>query len=67
MPESGALMLTVGDDGVGMDTSHTGRTAGSLGMQLVNDLSQQLGGSLTILETPGRTVALQFVPNPLQT
>ena len=44
--------LTVSDTGVGLTTDFEERREASLGLQLVGDLSQQLGGSLKISSVP---------------
>jgi two-component sensor histidine kinase/CheY-like chemotaxis protein len=42
------LVLTIRDDGVGLPESFDLQTVGSLGLQLVCDLTEQLGGTVTI-------------------
>lgn len=51
-------VLTVSDDGVGLPADFEARRAQSLGLQLVSDLSTQLGGILDT--TPPPTVGSQF-------
>jgi two-component sensor histidine kinase len=48
-----SLVLSVRDDGVGIPESLDPRAAGSLGLQLVDDLTQQLGGALSIERCAG--------------
>jgi PAS domain S-box-containing protein len=64
MKKDGHVHITVRDDGVGipreLDISH----ATSLGIKLIRNLVQQLGGSLTINGSGGTEVIVEF---PLQT
>jgi PAS domain S-box-containing protein len=52
--------LTVADNGVGMPRDFNFRTASTLGMQLVNMLSGQIGGSIKIDSRTGTEFALTF-------
>jgi two-component sensor histidine kinase len=42
------IQLVVRDDGIGMPPDFQGRAAESLGLRLVNMLTEQLGGSVTV-------------------
>jgi len=44
-------ILRVQDDGIGMSASHDRDNMGSLGLQLVNNLATQLGGSMRLNES----------------
>jgi signal transduction histidine kinase len=46
--------LRVSDTGVGLPADFEERRKTSLGLQLVSDLTKQLGGSLTIESPPGQ-------------
>lgn len=54
------LVLTIGDDGVGlpegMDPAHTG----SLGLIIVTSLAQQIDGRLSVASSPGATFVIRF-------
>lgn len=51
-------MLTVRDDGVGL---HAGSTSsGSLGLQLVQDLTQQLRGTIAVTHDKGSSFSISF-------
>jgi PAS domain S-box-containing protein len=60
------LVLAVSDDGVGMVPGPAHETAGSLGMQLIATLVDQLGGTLEIASQGGTSVriAFPFVDDP---
>ena len=49
--DTGRHRLTVGDDGVGMPKGFNLENATSLGLELVNVLSEQLGGSVKCSST----------------
>lgn len=57
---TGALRLTVADDGVGLPADWEARRAQSLGLQLVQDLTRQLQGSLDISPGPGTCFTITF-------
>ena len=65
LPETARLCLRVSDDGVGFPDDFASRHKRSLGLQLVEDLTQQLDGTLEI--GPGSMVTLSFTPDPLPT
>lgn len=52
--------LVVGDDGVGLPPGFDLATCGSLGLQLVSDLTAQLHGTLTIAGAPGTVFTIAF-------
>jgi PAS domain S-box-containing protein len=56
------LHLEVKDNGVGLPPDCDIKRAQTLGMQLISDLSQQLGASLEISSGPGTVVSIQFSP-----
>jgi two-component sensor histidine kinase len=53
-------LLTVRDDGAGMAATATPGQAGSLGLQLIQDLTDQLHGARTIEHGAGTLVAITF-------
>jgi PAS domain S-box-containing protein len=57
---TGKLRLSVRDNGIGFPQSVDFRSTSSLGMQLVNVLAEQLGGSVELEPGPGTTFALTF-------
>lgn len=57
---SGACQLSVSDDGVGFPEGVDFRQTTSLGMQLVNTLTQQLAGTLRLEVGPGTTFVVEF-------
>lgn len=58
--DAGQVRLTVRDEGVGMPAERTQKTRTSLGLQLVDTLTQQLGGSLSVAQQGGTFVTVQF-------
>jgi two-component sensor histidine kinase len=54
------LLLVVGDNGVGMMPGFDPDTSGSLGMQLVATLVEQLDGRLEIVANHGTTFRIEF-------
>jgi two-component sensor histidine kinase len=54
------LMLAVTDDGIGFPEHLDFRNTSSLGLQLVNTLTHQLGGELELKGDPGTTVIITF-------
>lgn len=58
--ENHEIMLKVTDNGVGLPADVSLSKAQSLGMQLVGDLVQQIGGHLEIRREPGTTFEIQF-------
>lgn len=65
-----AGFLEVSDTGVGLSPDFEDRRSISLGLQLVEDLSAQLGGTLAISSVPGQgtrftVVFMVHAPAPL--
>lgn len=66
--DNNTLYLKVSDDGVGLPPDFDIEQIQSLGLQLVVNLTEQLGGKLEIDSTNGTSFAITFVPhNPLVT
>jgi PAS domain S-box-containing protein len=59
---SGADMLTIADDGVGLPADLDIEKTESLGLQLVTGLVNQLDGSITLDRTKGTTYTITFKP-----
>jgi len=57
---SGRVRLGVSDTGVGLSADFETRRTKSLGLQLVSDLSRQLGGALEVGQTPPATFTVTF-------
>jgi PAS domain S-box-containing protein len=57
---SGAYRLKVKDDGIGLPSEASYREARSLGWQLVNALTRQLGGSIEVTGGEGTEVTVTF-------
>ncbi|MEI6673637.1 MAG: histidine kinase dimerization/phosphoacceptor domain -containing protein [Verrucomicrobiota bacterium] len=64
LPDATGWRLRVADNGVGLPPDFTMDHLTSLGMQLVKDLTRQLGGQFEIGAGPGVEFTLVF-PNPL--
>ena len=58
--DDGHVLLTVDDDGVGLPDDLDAATAASLGLQLVQSLADQLGGSLDIASEGGARFRVRF-------
>ncbi|WP_394836018.1 PAS domain S-box protein [Pendulispora rubella] len=58
--DGGLLRLSVRDDGVGLPAGVDVRRAGSLGLQLVSTLAEQLEGTVTVHNDLGTTFELTF-------
>jgi two-component sensor histidine kinase len=56
------MRLTVADDGVGLPATLDLANATSLGLVLVQALTEQLGGHLQFVGPPGTTVHVTFQP-----
>ena len=56
----GLVRFEVSDTGVGLPDEFATKMGGSLGLQLVGDLTKQLGGHLTIDPGPPARFAIQF-------
>jgi len=54
------LTLTVTDDGRGLDATDSPRARGSVGLELLTQLAQQQGGTLTVTGAPGAGTALRL-------
>jgi two-component sensor histidine kinase len=61
-----AIALSVADDGIGLPATFDLRTSGSLGMQLVSTLVEQLRGRLEITREAGTRFDVTFDSEPLQ-
>lgn len=61
--DNGTLYLKVSDDGVGLPPNFDLEEIQSLGLQLVVNLTEQLGGKLEIDSTNGTSFAITFVTN----
>lgn len=58
----GRLTLTLADDGVGLPADVVVDQTPSLGLQLVNILTEQLGGHLAVERSPGTRFTVSFTP-----
>ena len=56
----GQYALVVSDDGVGLPADFDLGRGQSLGLQLVGDLSQQLGGTVAVSRESGTTFTITF-------
>jgi two-component sensor histidine kinase len=56
----GRLVLSVGDDGIGMSADFDPAKSDALGVRLVLTLVEQLDGHLEILATGGTTFRITF-------
>ena len=54
------ITLEVSDDGVGLPPGLDHRATSTLGLQLVNLLTEQLRGQLSLLAGPGTTFRITF-------
>ena len=59
------VQLSVSDNGVGLPLNFEFRRAGSLGLQLISDLAQQMGATLDIGPPPVANFCLTFSPTPV--
>ena len=57
---AGLVRLCVSDTGVGLSPDFETRRTKSLGLQLVSDLSRQLGGAFEIVRTPETRFTVTF-------
>lgn len=60
----GRLQLTVSDSGAGLPPDFTARRNGSLGLQLVSDLTRPLEGTLEIGPGPAAVFSVTFAASP---
>jgi PAS domain S-box-containing protein len=58
--EDGQLLLRVGDNGIGLPALMDYRRTASLGLQLVNALTEQLGGTIQLRPPPGTAFEMRF-------
>lgn len=58
------ILLSVGDDGIGVPTDDTLERGGAMGMQLVHTLARQLDGQLDWTSRGGINFRLQFPAEP---
>jgi len=56
----GCIRLLIADNGIGLPTGIDPETNGSLGLQLIYTLTQQLEGTLAMTNDPGLTIRIQF-------
>ena len=56
----GKVVLSVSDDGIGFPGNIDFRNTASLGMQLVNSLVNQLGGSIELDRSEGTSFTIEF-------
>jgi two-component sensor histidine kinase len=54
------VQITVSDDGIGLPLDFENRRTGSLGLQLIDDLTQQMGATLSIGPLPAATFCFAF-------
>ena len=60
--QDGQIMLLVGDNGVGLPAGFDPKNTGSLGLELVYSLTEQLDGTLHFNSTQGTEFKLTFPP-----
>jgi two-component sensor histidine kinase len=58
--ESGQYRLVIWDDGVGIPTATDVRNTASLGLQLVNSLIRQIGGTVNLCRENGTRFDIRF-------
>lgn len=58
-------VLTISDNGIGIPTSTAEKRSGSLGMSLIEALTGNLEGALSIENNNGTTVTISFVREPV--
>jgi two-component sensor histidine kinase len=58
--ESGMVILTISDDGVGMPHELDFRNPSTLGLRIVNILVEQLKGTLALNPGPGTSFTITF-------
>jgi PAS domain S-box-containing protein len=61
--QAGEYALSVIDDGIGISTEIDLAHATSLGLQLVSDLTENLGGTLSLARNSGTTFTVTFRPS----
>jgi two-component sensor histidine kinase len=61
---SGQCLLSIADNGVGMPSGISNKKAGSLGMRLMEGLSQDLDGDFSIENSNGTTIKISFAYEP---
>jgi PAS domain S-box-containing protein len=65
MIRAGCYILVVADNGVGLPPELAPGHSDSLGLQLIADLTEQLGGTLVLEREEGTTISIRF-PAPCQ-
>lgn len=61
--DGGHASLCVEDDGVGLPEDYANRRHGSLGFRIIEGLTRQVGGEMTIVDrNPGTSITIQFDP-----
>lgn len=60
-----AITLVVADDGIGIDPAIIGKETNSLGMKLLNGLTEDIDGAITIENNHGTTISIEFKPDPM--
>jgi PAS domain S-box-containing protein len=65
MPRAGCYIVVVSDNGVGLPPDLAPGHSDSLGLQLIADLTEQLGGTLVLEREGGTTISIRF-PAPGQ-
>jgi two-component sensor histidine kinase len=59
--DSNHYLLSISDNGIGMPAHFTGKKPGSLGMSLMEGLSEDLDGKFTIENSNGTVIKISFV------
>ena len=57
--DAGVASLVIQDDGAGFDATHA-PTEGHFGLQMLRDLAADMGGSFSVVSTPGRGTRVTF-------
>jgi two-component sensor histidine kinase len=59
------IKLNIADNGIGMPQQDKGNASGSLGLELIKGLSQDIEAEITFLVHPGTRMAIVFKPDEL--
>jgi two-component sensor histidine kinase len=59
------IELSISDNGIGLPEGLRGQNSSTLGLKLINGLTEDIGGVLTIKSEKGTTILVRFAPNPL--